>query len=150
MSDYMNIWASVVKVCQEEIARLKAAGLSTDLQYFDFEGVAVNADLPNADLVGIQALGTINDADSMHIASISLGISTVGDQGVMFKQRRIIDAFYKLFETDSSFDLVDSETGAPIGFMKALTGTTAYPAERTSTRAFNLIEFRFGVGLGSA
>jgi hypothetical protein len=139
-SNYEDYRASCSKIIKDSLARHVNKLPKPDVvpTLIDFDAINDEGAMPKEDCVGMSEFGVQWDNQTV-IARFQIGISTFNDL-TMFRARRLISIFYGDLTTMVDFPLVNAETGAQIGKMKLMNGTSVFPMVRTTVRPYWFIQ----------
>lgn len=117
-----------------------------DFEIVDFDAIHEEDFLmTKPDIIGIGEFGLEED-EGNHIAQFQVGVSTIDDLN-LFRMRRIVALYYERLRVNATFPLLNAETGASIGLMKVMNGTTIFPLIRTTLRHYRFIQVRLSHAL---
>lgn len=133
----MDGWASLTAFSNSKIAEIKAAGLSTDLAYVDWDTHANMLELPNRDLVGPGGCSLTETEEAWNFDLI-IGVATHADKN-LFKHRQIIDAVFRDMTLTKTIPFYDWRSGVVKGSLVFQEGTSALPMGRSENHAIQYI-----------
>lgn len=138
---YENFKSSILRFCTQFATDMQAQGLAS-MMPINFDAHADINELPESDLIGPKEFGVETDQGTFVISTM-IGVSTLNDTN-LFRLDKIIDQLFKRLMPDEMIPLVNAETGAQMGWMKAMNGTAVLPVVQTKTRPLKFVAVSLG------
>lgn len=138
MNFYLNAWASIVRFSQDTITQLVSEGVSSSLQFIDWDAHAKIQELPPSDLLGPGGLALMDTHEEI-VINFTIGVATHGDTQ-LFRQRTIVDRVHSLMRPQNQIVLYDLETSEPTGILVFTEGTSILPMSRSENHAVQFIQ----------
>lgn len=135
-----DVWASVVKVCQEIIQDVKDIYPDNQVEFVDWEAHANIAELPNCDLIGPTALSLTEQSPGLSDAVFAIAASTYGDDTNLFRQRKIMSMIFERMRPTKQMKIYDAGSALEKGFMVFTDGTTLVPMTRSEARPWQYVQ----------
>jgi hypothetical protein len=141
-------WVSVVRACTNLLAEIQEDdAYSADIDFIDWETMSENDELPELDLMGPSSLGVVEEKAGMFSVSFSVGGSTYGDDKNLFRQRNLMARILERFRVLKNIPLLHPSTGAEVGFLKIVNGTTLSPMGGSNLRPLQFVHVQAEVQL---
>lgn len=140
---YNNVWASLLKRCQDFILDFKMLGLSENLQIIDWDAHANIEDLPPVDLLGPSGLGMMYEKEG-EIITFTIGVATYQDDN-LFMLRRMVGLMYDALLPEKQFTIYDHETLKPL-MPATIVEASVSPVSKSEVRALQLCQFEARLG----
>ena len=140
MNELVNeaVWASLVKFCQDFILKMKAEGISDDLQFIDWETHANWQELPNSDLIGPTSIGVWEDEKIIHV-TFAIAVSSYNEKN-LFRHRRMIARVFDRMRTEKQISFYDLDSLDEAGKIIMIDGTTVPPMSRAEVRPWQFVQ----------
>lgn len=133
-SPFEDIWASLVSFCQSQIAELKLAGVSADLQYYDFDSFSGVTVIPNKDLIGLQGF-SLDIEKQLVVVEVIFNVSTRDDDTYLTRHRKLLGHMLRVSLPGTQIPHVDALTGAPLGTLVIGANVSLFPIQRVLNRS---------------
>lgn len=138
---YSDFLRSLQAYCNDFLTRKAITGF----EVFDFEAHAVENELPNFDLIGINDYMVENQKD-MYEVSCVLTICTKADDQNLNRLRGAISAMFAELKPGKTDIPIKSKTGLTLGNFVVHDPVTVIPVGKTKTRPIQGIAVSFGAG----
>ncbi len=140
-SFHEDFYASLVSFCQDQVSTLISNGVSSTLQYVDYDAHSQLVDLPKTDLLGIASLHWSNDGHFFDVGC-SVGCS-VWDDTNLFRHRKILGWVTSLLIPSSEIPLLDADTGDKKGWLRVSGSLAVMPMTTSEQRSLQFILAEF-------
>ncbi|CCV12937.1 hypothetical protein [Mesorhizobium sp. STM 4661] len=142
-----DVWASVVKVCQDILDDLRPLYPDTEFAFFDWETHANVAELPNCDLIGPTAMAVTELWPGMYEATFAIAASTYADDTNLFRQRKIMAMIFERMRPTKQMKIYDANSALEKGYLIFSDGTTSVPMTRSEARPWAYVQAQAVLGV---
>ena len=139
MSHYNDIWASIVKFCQT------FATANAPLTVVNLDAHADLTSLPTSDIIGPKNY-MLDYNEGTQVASVMLVVSTLDDEN-LFRLDGLMGKLYQQLTPGKTIPFINADTGATMGVLKIMDGTSVSPVARTNSRPVKFVGIDLVVAL---
>jgi hypothetical protein len=137
MSAYNNVKVSLFKFCTT---------FGPTLTLYNFDAYTANTTLPEADLIGLKGLSM--DVNG-HLLTIRtwVGVSTDEADINLFRLDPRAGDLFEALKPGTEIDALNADTGAVVGKLIVMDGTTLSPTFKASNRPLKFVEITLSTSL---
>lgn len=135
-----DVWASVVKLCQDVIEDLRVMYPDVAFEFVDWEAHANINELPNCDCIGPTALAFTEGSPGLAEANFAIAGSTYGDDTNLFRHRKIMSMIFERLRPTKQMKIYDAGSALEKGYMVFTDGTTLVPMTRAEARPWQYVQ----------
>lgn len=103
----INIYQSLVRHVVDTVDYIRDTGVSSDIEYHDWDSRGDEAELPNVDLIGL-AGWTFREDKGLWLVHAGVTISTINDDN-LFREIRIADSIHDMWGEGKTVRLLDND-----------------------------------------
>ncbi|WP_454287258.1 hypothetical protein [Rhizobium arsenicireducens] len=140
MNIYENLWGSGVNLANEIIDNRRLIYPASTITFIDWEAHANIHELPETDLIGTTAITITEEEPEVFSFSFTLGISTFGDDGNLFRLRNYVGEAFRRLRPGLQIAYCDRITAEQLGWLHIVDGTVVLPMTRADARPLQFVQ----------